>query len=324
MQLPVDMNALVDEMSNIDTASETSVGVSVYIDDAAPSELVAHVRNAFASSSPNVRMTVTYLDETFAPHPTDDMAVIVAGPSALAGQGAAAVRSVGVPAMVATLNPGEVAAAARAAGAEIPDGDIVSPLEEDAAVEIPFDEQAALALDDRMGRWIVSVCRAKRLAFAIAFPFMRRSLAKDSVQVTAIENAVLGLVPLIPGADLPIMTLNQAKMVLQIAAAYGQEMNKERIKELAVVIVGAYASRGLVRRLVAAVPVLGFLFKTGVAYGTTAAMGYAIIEYFEGGQDATGVANVLERATETGTKLAGVVQEKAAVIAPRISEAISR
>ena len=32
-------------------------------------------------------------------------------------------------------------------------------------------------------------------------------------------------------------------------------------------------------------------------------MGYAVIEYFEGGQDATGVAAVLERATEKGTKI---------------------
>ena len=40
------------------------------------------------------------------------------------------------------------------------------------------------------------------------------------------------LVVFIPGADMPIMTLNQAKMLLQIAAAYGQPLSAERIKEL--------------------------------------------------------------------------------------------
>ena len=324
MQLPVDVKALLDEMTDINAARETPVSVSVYVDEAAPSELVAHVRNAFASSSPHVRMTVTYLDDAFVPHPTDDVAVIVAGAGEIAGKSAEALRNVGVPAMVVTLNPGEVAAAAAEAGVEIPEGDIVSPIDEPVEVEIAFDAETAAALDERMGRWIVSVCRAKRLAFAIAFPFMRRPLAKDIIQITSLENAGVGLVPFIPGADLPIMTLNQAKMVLQIAAAYGEEVGKDRIKELAFVLAGAYVSRGVVRRLVAAVPVLGFVFKTGVAYGTTTAVGYAVIEYFEGGKDATGVANVLERATEAGTKIAGVVQEKAAVIAPRLSDAISQ
>ena len=36
------------------------------------------------------------------------------------------------------------------------------------------------------------------------------------------RTASSGLVMVIPGADLPIMTANQAKMVLQIAAAYGE------------------------------------------------------------------------------------------------------
>ena len=91
--------------------------------------------------------------------------------------------------------------------------------------------------------------------------------------------------------------------------------------EIGIVIAGAYVSRGIVRKLVSAVPVLGFAFKTGVAYGTTTAVGYAIIEYFEGGEDATGVANVLERATETSSKLAAFAQDKAAKYAPRLVEA---
>ena len=55
------------------------------------------------------------------------------------------------------------------------------------------------------------------------------------------QNAGVGLVVFIPGADLPIMTLNQAKMLLQIAAAYGEPMGKERVKELAAVVGGAFA-----------------------------------------------------------------------------------
>ena len=309
MQLPIDVVALFEEATDIEAAGEIPLSVSVYIDDAAPAGLVAHVRNAFASTLPSVRMTVSYLDSGFCPNIDDDVAVVVAGPSRKIGASAAAIRAVGVPAMVVTTSPAALAKATAAGKHAIPDGDIVAPYDMGEAEE-PFElnDEAAAALDERMGRWIVSVRHEKRLAFAIAFPFMRRALAADAVQATALQNAVVGFIPFIPGADLPIMTLNQAKMVMQIAAAYGREISAERIKELAVVVIGAYLSRGLVRKLVGAVPVLGFLIKPGVAFGTTSAVGYAIIEYYEGGEDVTGVANVIERATESGTKLVGDAQ----------------
>ena len=340
MQLPVNVVSVMEEMTDVEAAIETPLSVSIYIDEEAPVELAAHVRNVFASSSEHVRMAVMYVGKTFNPHPTDDIAVLVAGEAGLAGEQAAAVRSVGVPVMVATLQPGRIGRVSQGAGCAIPDGDIVSPWGEDyegpTAVDESgvFDEQAAVKLDERMGRWVVAVCRSKRLAFAIAFPFMRRPLAVDAVQLTSIENAGIGIIPFIPGADLPLMTLNQAKMVLQIAAAYGQHMDKSRLKELALVVVGAYLSRSLVRKLVAAVPVLGFVFRGGVAYGSTMAMGYAVIEYFEGGQNITGMANVMERAAGASAqatssardvvgKLSPTLQAKIDEVTPALQEKVS-
>ena len=137
-------------------------------------------------------------------------------------------------------------------------------------------------------------------------------MAGRTIMVTAVQNAGIGLVPLLPGADLPVMTLNQAKMVLQIAAAYGQSMGKDRIKEIGACVGGAFLCRTLARELVSLVPILGWLIKPSIAYGGTAALGYAIIEYFEGGEDVTGIANVVERATEKGTELAGKARAIAA------------
>ncbi len=317
MQLPVDFIALIDEATNINAAQETQLSVSVYVDDTAPADVVAHVRGAFASTKPTVRMTISYLDRNFVPQSDDDIAIVVAGESLKVGAAAKALRAAGVPTMVVTTSPVAVAERATAAGAAIPEGDIVAPFEvgeEETQVTEPvvLDEETAKALDDRMGRWIVTVAREKRLAFAIAFPFMRRPLALDAVQATSLQNAGIGLIPLIPGADLPVMTLNQAKMVLQIAAAYGHEMDKSRIKELAAVVGSAYLCRTLARELVEFVPVLGFAVRTGIAYGGTAALGHAVIEYYEGGENVNGVANVATRAAETGARLAAKAREFAA------------
>jgi uncharacterized protein (DUF697 family) len=313
MQLPVDIAALIDESTAIDAARETSLSISVYVDETAPADLVAHVRNAFASSSAHVRMTVTYLDSSFIPHTDDDLAIIVAGGSLRVGPAAQVVRAVGVPVMVVTTSPQAVIEKAAQGGSAIPDGDVISPEVVEGTVEpIELNEETAEQIDVRMGDWIVAVCRDKRLALSIAFPFMRRSLASDSVKLTSLQNAGIGLIPFIPGSDLPLMTLNQAKMVMQIAAAYGRGMDKDRWKELVSVIAGAYLSRTLARELIEFIPVLGFIIRPGVAYGGTSALGYAVIAYYEGGENATGCANVIERASAFGKKVLTRVGEIAA------------
>ena len=321
MPLAVNIQELIDEITDINTARKTEISMSVYIDNKAPADLVAHVRSAFASTSPSVRMTIGYLDNSFAPHSGDDMAVVVAGSSRSIGAAAAAIRAVSVPVVVVTTQPTTVGRLAEAGGHAIPEGDLVAPCEDDESAE-PFvlTDELATELDERLGRWIVTVCHEKRLAFSIAFPFVRRPLALDAVQATSLQNAGIGLVPFIPGADLPIITLNQIKMVLQIAAAYGQEMNKERLTEMAAVVGGAYLCRTLARELVEFVPVLGFIIRTGIAYGGTAAIGHAVIEYFEGGKDVAGVANVAAKATQTATGLISTVRENPEEVVASVSD----
>ena len=167
-----------------------------------------------------------------------------------------------------------------------------------AAEPIELTDEAAADLDRRMGEWIIAACREKKLAFALAFPFVRRPLSLDAVRATAIQNAGVGVVVFIPGADMPIMTLNQAKMLLQIAAAYGQPLSAERIKELAAVVGGAFLFRNIARSAAGVVPVLGWAVKGAVGFAGTEAMGRAAIEYFEAGGDIVGVASVVQKARD--------------------------
>ncbi len=174
------------------------------------------------------------------------------------------------------------------------------PVEAEPAADEPIEltDEAAADLDHRMGEWIIAACREKKLAFALAFPFVRRPLSLDAVRATAIQNAGVGVVVFIPGADMPIMTLNQAKMLLQIAAAYGQPLSAERIKELAAVVGGAFLFRNIARTAVGVVPVLGWAIKGAVGFAGTEAMGRAAIEYFEAGGDIVGVASVVQKARD--------------------------
>lgn len=302
MQLPVDIKAVIDEALDIDEARHTALSVSVYLDDTAPNDLQAHVRQAFASASPHARVSLTYLDgRPFAPFEGDDMAVIVAGLNEKAGAYAAELRAAGVPVMVVTTLPSIVSELAARQGCPIPSGDVVAP--RTPAPALPEDERGAegadaapqplepfsldattaASLDERMGGWVIEACREKRLAFALAFPFARKPLSLEAVNATALQNAGVGLLVIIPGADLPVMTLNQAKMLLMVAAAYGEELNLERVKELAALVGGAFACRAVARQIVAFVPGLGWAVKAAIGYAGTVAMGRAAIQYYEDG-----------------------------------------
>lgn len=329
MKLPIDVMAVFQEAMDVDAARSVPLCVSVLLDDTAPADLMAYVRSSFASASPQARVSVNYFTDGSAVFdPRSDMAVIAAGVTPEAGAIAARIREAGIPVMVATTLPELVSATAREAGYPIPEGDLLSPELKDGSVlmlaqplEItkedadrtvsytefdgtdPFSlepyaltEEFAADLSRKMGEWVVAAFKQKRLAFAQAFDFVRRPLSSESVRATSIQNAGVGLVVVIPGADMPIMTLNQAKMILQIAAAYGQPLTAERVKELAAVVGGAFACRTVARQLVGVVPALGWAIKAAIGYSGTTAMGYAAIEYFEHGGNMAGLAGVVSEA----------------------------
>ena len=340
MQLPIDVKAVLDEATDIDEAARTPVSVSLYVDDTCPVDALALVRAAFEAQAPHARVAHCLIDAALrSPFPGDDAAVIVAGLDGRVGEAAASLRAVGVPTMVVTTLPALVDEIAKEAGHPIPSGDVIAPGGEPIPTRkrlldglrgkliaggvthsggdepIALDAESSDELRERMGAWIIAACREKRLAFALAFTFVRRPLSLEAVGATAVQNAGVGLVLILPGADMPVMTLNQAKMLLQIAAAYGQPMSLARVKELACVVGGAFACRTVARQLVGVVPALGWAVKAAIGYAGTEAMGRAAIEYFEKGGSFAGLADVVVKARDAVVQGADAAQAVATSVA---------
>ena len=334
MKLPIDVKAALEAALGATQAAQESVSVSLYIDGTAPADVVACVRGALAEAAGGARITMGYLGKSrIEPEPFDDMAVIVAGVDERVGEAAAILRSQGLPVMVATTLPVVVDDIARTAGFPLAAPDIVSPVpfEADAddkarlaALEqepVALDDEAARALLDRMGEWVVEACRAKRLAMARALPFVRRPLALEAVGATAVQNAGIGVALFIPGADLPVMTLNQVKMILQIAAAFGEPMSVGRAFEVAGVVGGAFACRSVARRVAGLLPGVGWLVKGVVGYAGTVAMGRAAIAYFEHGAGAAGFAGAVADAGECAVHTVVEIATSSAAREQRASDA---
>lgn len=136
----------------------------------------------------------------------------------------------------------------------------------------PVDE-IAHAVSRRLGEDATSL--------AARVPVLRRPLAEELVDRFARRAAVIGVAVFVPGADFPVLTLHQLRMVLRIGAAYGVELDAERVPEVLAVIGGGLAFRAIARQALAVVPVGGWIVKGAVAYAGTRALGEAAIRYFE-------------------------------------------
>jgi uncharacterized protein (DUF697 family) len=120
-------------------------------------------------------------------------------------------------------------------------------------------------------------------ALAQLLPSVRRTYCDHVVITNAAQNGVIGVVVIIPGADMPAMTANQIRMVLKIAHAYGEEMNIDRAVEILSVVGAGFVLRTLARQALDFVPGFGWAVKGAVGFSGTIALGQAAIAYFENG-----------------------------------------
>ena len=169
--------------------------------------------------------------------------------------------------------------------------------------EIPLPPKGGEALLDDLTKRIVRAMDEDYLvALAKGYPPFRRAVCEEIIRNNARQNAVVGALP-IPGADMPVMTANQARMVLNIAAAYGEELSMDRARELLGVLAAGFGLRALSRQAVKLVPVGGWAASAAIAYAGTVAMGRSSILYFERGGQKVGekeMAEIRRRALKEG------------------------
>lgn len=292
MRLPIDVADLVKSGSQIQKEREKAVRIAVFVEADAPDELVDAVRSALRPHTANARLHIEVVEPgtRLIVDPSSDAVVGVCGScGASFADSLAEARERAVP----------VVAIALAEEAAVTADTLVHPYRDTLT---DLDPQRLVEVD--LGDWLTERVQGKRLALAANFAFMRRAVAVEHVRSTAFQNAIIGAVAFIPGADMPLMTANQAKMVMQIAAAYGERIGTERARELLAVVGGGFALRTVARQVVGIVPGFGWAVKSGIGYTGTIAMGYAAIKYFEGEVDVEGLRRRIDAVrAEVATRL---------------------
>ena len=174
-------------------------------------------------------------------------------------------------------------------------------VEEPGEVPLPPSGGGVL-LEKRAPRVVRALDENYLVPLAKGYPPFRRAVCEEIIRNNARQNAVVGALP-IPGADMPVMTANQARMVLNIAAAYGEELSLDRARELLGVLAAGFGLRALARQAVKLVPVGGWAAGAAIGYAGTVAMGRATVLYFERGAQRVGekeMSEIRHRALEEG------------------------
>jgi uncharacterized protein (DUF697 family) len=195
--------------------------------------------------------------------------------------------------LVVFVTPGGEPEALMALERGVPKGGVVLAVDEGGTAtgraSSPRERVVRLSFSDTPRHWrrlfdaCAEVAGDDVVALGRRYPVLRRQAARRVIYKTAAQNALIGATFFVPGADMPAMTLNQAKMVLSLAGIYGAPIDRERAVELAGLVGVGLGMRALARSFVRSTPGLGWVVKASTGFTGTVAVGYAALRYFERG-----------------------------------------
>lgn len=120
----------------------------------------------------------------------------------------------------------------------------------------------------------------KHVSCAANFGFCRNAATARLVSKCAARNAVMGVAGFVPGAGMPLMTMNQVNLSFDMAATYGKGLSLGRVPEVVFVVAAGIVYRGIGRMLLRRLPHVGHLLRIGLAYGGTLLTGRILSEHF--------------------------------------------
>jgi uncharacterized protein (DUF697 family) len=133
---------------------------------------------------------------------------------------------------------------------------------------------------DEIAKAVARALGENGTSLAARLPVLRDAVCDYLIASFAKKNALVAAAVFVPGVDLPVLTLNQIRLVLRIAVAHGEQIDNRRAVELLGVVGAGFGMRAVARELLDLVPVAGWAVKGAVAYTGTKAVGEAAVRYF--------------------------------------------
>ncbi len=145
---------------------------------------------------------------------------------------------------------------------------------------ISISAKKEIGLADRLFPRIIETHPPLAVSLGRALPAYRRQAARRLVRNASTFNALVGAEP-VPGLDIPLLLSVQVRLVLRLAAVYGQSMTARSAKELIGTIAGGIAFRYLAAEAAKLLPGVGWAISGAMAAVGTWAIGQVAIRYFD-------------------------------------------
>jgi small GTP-binding protein len=151
---------------------------------------------------------------------------------------------------------------------------------------IPISARDGANVSEELIPALINASPEAAIVLGRQLPQFRREAANRLVRSATLISLAAGLEP-IPLVDIPILLGNQIRLVLRVAAVYGEPMNAQHMRELVTTIAGGLLLRYAAEEAAKAVPFGGDLVAGAIAAAGTWAIGQVAIEYFESGKKLT-------------------------------------
>jgi GTPase len=148
---------------------------------------------------------------------------------------------------------------------------------------IPISARTGLNVAERLIPRLIDEHPALAIALGRALPEYRRLAAEKTIRRAATMSLLAGFEP-IPGIDIPVLLVGQVRLILRIAALYGEEISTATARELIATMAGGVAVRYLGEQAAKFIPGPGWVISSGFAAAGTYAIGQVALEYFESGK----------------------------------------
>lgn len=273
-KIPINLRALAKAGALFEDQTSAELTIEVLVDTSAPVELISLCHQVLEVQPGTVALSVQgFTDEMPSLNKDAGLTIVVAGSSRFLKR----IMEISLWSELDCVIISQDAAALVALVSEEDALDIAKSI-------IEVDQSAPQAVFEHdLTQWCLNRLRPYRLALGAAFVFMRNQIGMDLTRQTAFENAAIAAVFFLPGADLPVLTLNQCKLLYQIAVIHEVPLSRQRLAELVAVMVAAFGFRGITRRILRKLPAVAWLVRGSTAFAATMAIGCLASELFQSG-----------------------------------------
>ena len=153
---------------------------------------------------------------------------------------------------------------------------------------IPVSGRTGVNIAEELIPAMIDASPEAALVIGRELPAYRRNAAQRIIRNATLISLAAGLEPF-PLVDIPILLGNQIRLVLRLAALYGEPVDSanttRHLRELIAVMAGGLGLRYLAEQVAKAIPFGGDFISGAIAGAGTWAMGQVVLEYYESGKN---------------------------------------